>query len=89
MMHPINDESSLTICFILCQLLILTQTSPYTVHMLLFDIDLCFQIVALRDVALVVALDDNERKHALQEPVHEVAKMVCSFRMMCKHNGYT
>jgi hypothetical protein len=35
------------------------------------------QIVALRDIALFVSLDERERKHALQESVHEVAKMVC------------
>jgi hypothetical protein len=52
--------------------------SPYTVYTL-FDIDPCFQIVALRDIAQFLALDEHERKHALQEPVHEVAKMVCSY----------
>ena len=37
------------------------------------------QIVALRDIALFVSLDERERKHALQESVHEVAKMVCMY----------
>eukprot|EP00953_Heterococcus_sp_UTEX-ZZ885_P005215 3285-Heterococcus_DN1.PRE.1 len=33
-------------------------------------------IVALRDIAQFLALDEHERKHAPQEPVHEVAKML-------------
>jgi hypothetical protein len=44
-----------------------------------------YQIVALRDIAQFLALNEHERKHALQEPVREIAKMVRKCICMCMH----